>query len=185
MGLCKTKYRMGNKQIVTETNDSDIVLSLSIKTHELTKSLFGRRETDSVVGAVDHVFSGGDWRSANRLLNCRHVFCRTRDQRGSGIGDGLTSVLAKGGAGDLNAVHLEFPVTLTSDVDVREVTLVMIWVRATENDFASGRRRWISVEIEAEDVCWHGFLFEHVVEDRLDGVDGDVGISHAQDAVEF
>ena len=29
------------------------------------------------------------------------------------------------------------------------------------------------------------FLFEHVVKNRLDSVDGDVGISHAQDAVEF
>ena len=35
------------------------------------------------VGAVYHVFSGSNWRSANRLLNRRHVFCRTRDQRSS------------------------------------------------------------------------------------------------------
>ena len=28
-------------------------------------------------------------------------------------------------------------------------------------------------------------MLEHAVEDGLDSVDGDVGISHAQDAVEF
>merc|ERR1719259_48018 len=135
--------------------------------------------------AVDDVLSGGDRSGTDSFLNGCHFFHWTRDERSAGVSDGLTSSFAEGVARDAHAIHLELPVTLTSDVDVCELTLIVTWVRASKNDFSTRGRRRISVKIEAEDIGRHDSLGCHVVEDGRDSVDGDGGISHPEDAVEF
>ena len=73
---------------------------------------------------------------ANLLLNGQDIFDWASDERGSSVGDGLTSILAHSGATNFDGVHLELPITATSHGHVSEVAFIPRGIGSTKDDLS-------------------------------------------------
>lgn len=124
-----------------------------------------------------------DWSSADGLIDGGDFSLWSSDQTGSGVSDGLASVDTERLVIHLHTVHLKLPVSFAVDGQVSEVAGVVIRIRTAEDDFTAAGRCWVAVQVEREHWCRHESLIEHVVERRLDSIDGNRFVTETENSV--
>lgn len=117
---------------------------------------------------ADHVLSFDQWLGSDEVLDSFNLSLWSSNEGSSSVSNSLAARSASEDSGSDDLVHLELPVSLSSDRSVSDWLDVSSTINSSKSDFTSELRVRVAVEPEGEHIWWNLLLVEEGVEDWSD-----------------